>query len=141
MHKREPQECFMEHIIRQSDDVHGGRLTPWAWSMRWIDLQQWLSTIAASKAYLTCRQQFRTLHKQGKLKRCQNRQSKVDTECWYCGKKGHRESECWKKQADSDKAGSSGRDAERPQKSHYTEGSERAGNGPGPTFLMQHKAT
>ena len=28
-------------------------------------------------------------------------------ECWYCGKKGHRERECWKKRADTDKSGSS----------------------------------
>ena len=25
-----------------------------------------------------------------------NRQETADTECWYCGKKGHRGSECWK---------------------------------------------
>jgi hypothetical protein len=31
-------------------------------------------------------------------------------ECWYCGKKGHRESECWKKRAESGKnASGSGR--------------------------------
>jgi hypothetical protein len=69
-----------------------------------------------------------------------SRQEKVASECWYCGKKGHRESECWKKKVDSDKAGSSRRDAERRSKSHYVEGSERAGNGVGPAFAMKHKA-
>ena len=31
------------------------------------------------------------------------RQAKTEIEYWYCGTKGHRESECWKKRADSDK--------------------------------------
>ena len=26
--------------------------------------------------------------------------------CWYCGKRGHKKSECWKKRADSEKTGS-----------------------------------
>ena len=34
-----------------------------------------------------------------------NRQAKADTECWYCGKKGHKESECWKKCTHSNKSG------------------------------------
>ena len=33
----------------------------------------------------------------------QNRQGKSAAECWYCGKKGHKESECWKKRADSER--------------------------------------
>ena len=32
--------------------------------------------------------------------------SETKTKCWYCGKKGHRESECWKKRTDSNKSGS-----------------------------------
>ena len=36
----------------------------------------------------------------------ENRQGKPATECWYCGKKGHKESECWKKCANSEKTGS-----------------------------------
>ena len=36
----------------------------------------------------------------------QNRQGKSAAECWYCGKKGHRESECWKNRADSERTGS-----------------------------------
>ena len=65
---------------------------------------------------------------------------KAVLECWYCGKKGHNENDCWKKRADSDKAGSSRRDVERRQRSHYAEGSERAGNKSGPAFVMKHKA-
>ena len=34
-----------------------------------------------------------------------NRKAKADTECWYCGKKGHKESECWKKCTHSNKSG------------------------------------
>ena len=30
-----------------------------------------------------------------------NGQAKTVLECWYCGKKDHRESECWKKRSDS----------------------------------------
>ena len=73
-----------------------------------------------------------------------NRQAKVETECWYCGWKGHRESECWKKHIDSDKSGSgsgSGRTRQgNRQRSHYVEGSEGAENGSGPAFVMKHKA-
>ena len=36
-----------------------------------------------------------------------NRQEKAETKCWYCGVKGHRESEWWKKRSDSDKPRSS----------------------------------
>ena len=46
---------------------------------------------------------FTSMGSQGGVR---NRQSKANTECWYCGKKGHRESECWKKCVDLDKYGS-----------------------------------
>ena len=45
----------------------------------------------------------------------ENRQGKSATECWYYGKKGHRESECWKKRTDSDKSGSGKADRENRQ--------------------------
>ena len=35
----------------------------------------------------------------------ENRKGKPATECWYCGKKGHRESEYWKKRAESERTG------------------------------------
>ena len=60
------------------------------------------------------------------------------TDCWYCGKKGHKESEYWKKKADSDKAESSSVDSEHQQRSHYAEGTGHAKTGP--TFVMKHKA-
>ena len=54
-------------------------------------------------------------------------------ECWYCGKKGHRESECWKKRADSERTGSGngfGHTGKgKRQRSHYVEGSGKAGKG------------
>ena len=53
-----------------------------------------------------------------------SRQGKAMTECWYYGNEGHKESKYWKKRADSNIPGSSGRDAERRQKSHYAEGSK-----------------
>ena len=61
----------------------------------------------------------------------------MTTDCWYCGRKGHRESECWKRRADSDKAGSSRGDVDRRQRSHNVEVSGRAEMGP--TFVMRHK--
>ena len=67
----------------------------------------------------------------------------ADTECWYYGKKGHRESECWKKHADLDKFGSDKTSRENRQSSHYVGGSEGSGTGKtgkGPTFVMKHKA-
>ena len=66
-----------------------------------------------------------------------NRQGKPLTECWYYGKQGHRERECWKNHADSDKSGSSKVEHRNRQRSHYAEGSEGAGNGSGPTFVMK----
>ena len=61
-------------------------------------------------------------------------------ECWYCGKKGHKDSECWKKRADSEKTGSgSGQtDKGNRQLSHYAEGSEKVGKGA--TFMTRHEA-
>ena len=54
-----------------------------------------------------------------------------------CANKGHRESECWKKRADLDKARSSQRDTDRRHQSHFAGGSEAAGLGP--TLVMNHK--
>ena len=54
-------------------------------------------------------------------------------ECWYCGKKGHKESECWKKKANSDKV-----DSETRQRWHYAKGSGCAVTSP--AFVMKHKA-
>ena len=51
----------------------------------------------------------------------ENRQGKSAAECWYCGKKGHKENECWKKRADSDKTGSGHTDKGNRQRSHYAE--------------------
>ena len=63
-------------------------------------------------------------------------------EWWYYGKKGHRESKCWKKRADSDKTvtgtGSGHTDKGNLQRSHYAEGSEKEKNGS--TFVTKHKA-
>ena len=61
-------------------------------------------------------------------------------ECWYCGKKGHKESECWKKRVDTDKSGSSKAKHGNQQRSHYAEGFEGAKYGLGPAFVMKHKA-
>ena len=61
------------------------------------------------------------------------------TDCWYCGQKGHRESECWKKKADSDRSGSGRTEQENQQQSHYVEGLEGAENRSGPTLVMKHK--
>ena len=36
----------------------------------------------------------------------ENRQGKPSAKCWYYGKKGYKESECWKKCTDSEKTGS-----------------------------------
>ena len=51
----------------------------------------------------------------------ENRQTKAKAECWYCGKKVHKESECWKKRADSEKNGlGSGRTEQgNGKRSHY----------------------
>ena len=35
-----------------------------------------------------------------------NREGKPIAKCWYCGKKGYKESECWKKRVDSEKSAS-----------------------------------
>jgi hypothetical protein len=63
-------------------------------------------------------------------------------DCWYCGKKGHRESECWKKHAESGKTASesgSGRtDRRNQQQSHYAEGFREAGGAL--AFVTRHEA-
>ena len=72
----------------------------------------------------------------------ENRQGKSTAECWYCGKKGHRESECWKKCADLDRIGSGSgfghTDKGNRQRSHYAEGSGNAGKGS--SFVTRHEA-
>ena len=65
------------------------------------------------------------------------RQGKAIAECWYCGKKGHRESECWKKRADSERTGSGHTDKGNRQRSHYAEGSGKAGKGS--AFVTTHE--
>ena len=69
-----------------------------------------------------------------------NQQEKTDTQCWYYGKKGHKESECWKKRANLDNSGSkSGRsEQENRQQSHYAEGSEGPKTRKGSSFVMKH---
>ena len=67
----------------------------------------------------------------------ENWQGKFATECWYYGKKGHRERECWKKKADLGKSRSSKAEQQNPQRSHYDEGSRGAKNGLGPSFVMK----
>ena len=62
---------------------------------------------------------------------------KKSTDCWYCGKKGHRESESWKKKANSNRAELGITESGNQQKSHYAENSGRVGNGR--TFVMKHK--
>ena len=71
-----------------------------------------------------------------------NQQAKAEMSCWYCGWKGHRERKFWKKHAVSDKSGSGfGRTGQgNRQRSQYVKGSEGAGNGSGPIFVMKHKA-
>ena len=61
-------------------------------------------------------------------------------ECWYCGKKGHKESECWKKCTDSEKtrSGSGQTDKGTRQRSHYVEGSGKVEKGS--TFVTRHEA-
>ena len=70
----------------------------------------------------------------------ENRQGKSAAECWYCGKKGHKESECSKKRADSEKTGSGSGQTEKGnrQRSHYAEGSKRVGKGA--AFMTRHEA-
>ena len=67
----------------------------------------------------------------------ENRPGKPAAECWYCGKKGHKDSGCSKKRADSEKIGSGSRFGRTIQgnwkRSHYAEGSqgsEKVGKGP-----------
>ena len=66
---------------------------------------------------------------------------KANTECWYCGKKGHNERECWKNCVDSNKSGSRFDKTEQVnrQRLHYVVGSEGSGNGLGLAFMMKHK--
>ena len=63
-------------------------------------------------------------------------------DCWYCGKKGHRESEYWKKRAESGKTASrsgSGRtDRGNRQRSHYAE--RFRGAGEASAFVTRHEA-
>ena len=66
-----------------------------------------------------------------------NHQGKAATNCWYYGRKGYKESERWKKRADSERSGSSLGDADRHHKSHFTEGLGRAKTGP--ALVMKHK--
>ena len=71
-----------------------------------------------------------------------NRQGKSIAECWYYGKQGHRESECWKKRANLERTGSSNgsehTDKGNRQRSHYAVGSEKAGKGS--AFVKRHEA-
>ena len=82
----------------------------------------------------------RPSHSRGSQGGARNQQGKPMVECWYCGKKGHRESECWKKKADSDKSGLCKAKHGNRKRSHYAEGSRVAENGWGPAFVMKHKA-
>jgi hypothetical protein len=63
-------------------------------------------------------------------------------DCWYCGKKGHWESECWKKRAESGRtaseSGSGPTDRRNRQQSHYAEGSGEAGGSL--AFVTRHEA-
>ena len=72
----------------------------------------------------------------------ENQQEKAIAECGYYGKKGHKESECWKKRVDSERTGSgngSGHtDKGNQQRSHYAEGSGKAGKGS--SFVTRHEA-
>ena len=74
----------------------------------------------------------------------ENRQGKSIAECWYCGKKGHKESECWKKGADSERTisgsgfGSGQTEKGNRERSHYAEGSGKAGKGS--AFVTRHEA-
>ena len=72
----------------------------------------------------------------------ENRQGKAIADCWYCGKKGHRESECWKKRADLKSTGSgngSGHtDKGNRQRSHYAEDSGRTEKAS--IFVTKHEA-
>ena len=61
------------------------------------------------------------------------------TDFWFCGWKGHTESECLKKLSGSDRSRSSRGDADRLQISKYMEGFRQVGMGP--TFVMKHKVT
>ena len=82
--------------------------------------------------------QYRFSAHRGSQGNARSQQGKAAPDCWYCRKKGHTESECWKKRADLNKAGSSRGYADRCQRSHYAEGSRRVGTGP--AFVMEHKA-
>jgi hypothetical protein len=66
---------------------------------------------------------------------------KLALDCWYCGKRGHGESECMKKRAESGKTASGPRagwtDGRNRQQLHYTEGSEEAAV-MASAFVMSH---
>ena len=51
----------------------------------------------------------------------ENRQGKVAMDYWYCGRKGHKQSEWWKKRSDSDRSESNHGDVDRCQRAHYAE--------------------
>ena len=66
------------------------------------------------------------------------RQGKVVTHCWYYGRKGHTESECWRKQANLEKNSSIRGDVDRCNRSYYPKGSRLSGMGP--TLVLKLKA-
>ena len=70
----------------------------------------------------------------------ENRQGKSAAECWYYGKNGHKESQCWKKRTNSGKTGSGSGQTKKGnrQRSHYAEGSEKVGKGA--AFMTRYEA-
>ena len=107
----------------------------------------WLATVAADKSKREGIEDVPAVVPEAYTSReshsgAENRQTKAEAECWYCGKKGHKESKCWKKHAESEKTGSESgwTDKGNQQRSHYakgSQGSEKVSNGP--AFVMRHE--
>ena len=86
--QRKPREWVEDHSIGQPNVVHGGG------SARNDGGRQ--EQERRHKDGLD--NSFRPSTSRGSQIGTKNQQEKANTECWYCDRKGHTESECWKAQ-------------------------------------------
>ena len=89
-------------LIVKENHASGSRITQ---SERWMLYTEvdWHATVATDKRR---KESTGGDDNRGNQGGAGNRQEKVKTECWYCGLKDHRESECWKMCTDLEKSGS-----------------------------------
>ena len=98
----------------------------------------WYAMMATDKSRIKGKKEVLTIvdpsTRRGSQGGARSRQNKA-TDCLHCDWKGNKESECWKKKADSDRTELGRAKLGNQHISHYAKGSSGAGTGP--TFSMK----